>query len=170
MDHDVNMAAAEAAPVTVDPPTVSWTASEFIAHEKSAGWYINLAGAALLLAVLMYLFTRDMVSVVVVVVGAIFLGIFAARKPRQLDYVIDRHGVKIGAKQYGFQDFKSVSMVQESQFSAINLMPLKRFAPILTIYYAPEQEQQILTILADYLPLEEARPDRVETLMRRIRF
>jgi hypothetical protein len=159
-------------PETPSPQTqaVSWTASEFIARQKSAGWYVNLTIAALALAGLLYLLTKDAVSVGAVIVGALFLGIFAARQPRQLEYGIDRHGIKVGAKQYGFQDFKSFSVMSEGSFGAINFMPLKRFSPVLTIYYAPEQEQQIMTILADYLPFEEARPDRIENLMRRIGF
>jgi hypothetical protein len=149
---------------------VSWTASEFIAHQKSAGWYVNLTIAALALAALLYWLTKDRVSGAAVIVGALFLGIFAARQPRQLEYGIDRNGIKVAAKRYSFQDFKSFSATSEGSFGAINFMPLKRFSPVLTIYYAPEQEQPIMTILANYLPFEEARPDHVENLMRRIRF
>jgi len=161
--------------ITTDTQTsqtegVSWTASEFIAHQKSVGWYLNLAIAAVLLSVVLYWLTKDTVTAVVVIVAAIFLGIFAARQPRQLEYSIDRHGVKVGNKRYGFQDFKSFSIVSEGPFSAINLMPLKRFAPVLTIYFAAEQEEEITAMLADYLPFEEARPDTIENLMRRIRF
>jgi hypothetical protein len=168
--EDSNKESAENMPKAGSDESVVWTASEFIAHEKSAGWYINLAVAAVLLAGLTFLVTRDGVSAAVVIVGAVFFAIFAARKPRQLEYGISRYGVSIAAKQYGFQDFKSFSLVQEGAFGAINFMPLKRFAPVLTIYYEPTQEQQILSILAEHLPFEEARPDRVESLMRLIRF
>lgn len=149
---------------------VSWTASEFIARQKSPGWYFALGLVALALAALLYWLTKDAVTGAVVVICALFFGIFAARQPRQLEYGIDRKGVKVGVRQYGFQDFKSFSVINEGSFGAINLMPLKRFSPELTIYYAPEQEQQIVAILSNYLPFEEARPDRIENLMRRIGF
>lgn len=153
-----------------DTAEVSWTASEFIAHEKSAGWYINLIIAAVLLAGVVYILTRDLVSPFAVLIGAVFFGIFAARPPRQLTYTLNHRGIQAGPKQYAFDNFKSFSVTQEAPFPAINLMPLKRFAPLLTIYYDPAQEQQILSVLAQYLPFEEAKKDRIESLMHRIRF
>jgi len=153
-----------------DDQGLSWTASEFIAHEKSASWYLSLAGVAVLGAALVYLLTRDVISAAVVLVGALFLGIYAARQPRQLEYRVDTAGIGIGPKRYGYEEFRSFSVAQEGAFSSIVFMPLKRFAPTTTIYYAPDDEDQIINLLAVRLPMEEHRGDAVENLMRRIRF
>ncbi len=61
-------------------------------------------------------------------------------------------------------------MVPEGAFSSVVFMPLKRFAPPRTIYYAPEDEDRIVGLLVNRLPLEEHRADAVDGLMRRIRF
>jgi hypothetical protein len=149
---------------------VSWTASEFVAHEKSAGWYGGLIIAALLLSALVFLITRDAVSVGVVIVAALLLSVYAAHQPRQLEYRIDRRGIAIGSKYRTYDEFKSFSIVPEGAFSSIVFIPLKRFGPALTIYYDPADEEKILAVLANQLPFDQARRDMVDSLMRRIRF
>ncbi len=154
----------------VEEPVVSWTASEFIAHEKSAGWYVRLGLAALLGAGLMFLLTRDFVSVAVVVVAAILLGVYGSHKPRELEYRLGDRGFSIAEKVYNYDDFRSFSIVPEGAFSSIVLLPLKRFGMQLTMHYPPEEEESIVQLLSDRLPLEEPTHDRVDSLMRRIRF
>jgi hypothetical protein len=151
-------------------PSVTWTASEFVAHDKSAGWYILLAAGTLVLAVVVFLLTRDVISVSVVVVAGLLLGVYAGHQPRQLDYSLDDQGFGIGQKHYGYDEFKWFSVMEEGAFSGIVFMPLKRFAPPVTIYYPPQDEDKILTTLTNQLPMEEHKADAVDSLMRRIRF
>ncbi len=62
-------------PVKTTPAgTKTWTASEFVAHQKTPGWYGLLALAALVLSGLIYLLTRDIISASVVIVAALFFG------------------------------------------------------------------------------------------------
>jgi len=149
---------------------VSWTASEFIAHEKSASWYLGLAGVTIVLVAIIYALTRDYISSAMVLVGAILFGIMAARKPRQLNYQLDSHGITIGPKRFTYEEFRSFAVVPEGAFSSIVLLPLRRFATITTIYYSPEDEDKIVRLLASRLPFDEHRLDVVDNLMRRIRF
>lgn len=149
---------------------VTWTASEYIAHEKSAGWYVQLAAVALLISAAVYWLTHDSISAGVVIIGALFLAIYGGRQPRQLTYRLDAGGLIIGSKRFAFTEFRSFAVADEGAFSSIVLMPLKRFAPLTTIYYAPQDEDKILAVLEAHLPLEEHKPDPVDKLMRRIRF
>jgi len=148
----------------------SWTASEFVHHEKAAGWYAALGGVSVLIAGAVYLLTKDVISAVVVVVAAFALGFYGARKPKQLDYQLDASGLSIGTKYFRYGEFKSFSVAQEGAFSSIVLMPLKRFAPLTTLYFAPENEAEIIKILSMTLPFEEHKKDAVDKLMHKIRF
>jgi hypothetical protein len=149
---------------------VSWSASEFIAHHKSAGWYGLLGAGTLIVAALVFLTTKDKISTMAVLfVGAIF-GISAARKPRTLGYRVDVAGLTIGQKFYAYDQFRSFAVVEEGAFSSIVFMPLKRFMPLITIYYDPKDEKKIVQLLADRLPLAAHKLDMIEQLMRRIRF
>ena len=162
---------AEEQPTTQQSPdSITWTASEFVAHDKSAGWYFALAVSAALISALVYLITKDVISVAVVVVAALLLGVYGSHKPRELEYRLDEHGIGIAHKYYSFDQFRSFSVRAEGAFTSIIFMPLKRFAPPISIYYAPDDEDKIMAALSSRLPFEEARRDAVDNLMRRIRF
>lgn len=153
-----------------DLPTVTWSASEFIDHQKNAGWFFGLAGATILAGAILYFLTKDIVTVVVVAIAAVLFGITAGRKPRTLNYQLDHRGVQIAEKSYPYVLFKSFSVLEEGAFSSIQLMPLKRFMPPITLYYPPETEDQIINTLGNYLPHEDRQHDAVDRLMKRIRF
>lgn len=155
---------------TVAGASVSWTASEFVAHEKNANWYGLLALAGVLGTVIIYLLTKDIVSSAMILVVTVIFGVFASRKPRVLEYVLDQSGIHIGPKFYAYGDFKSFSVFEEGSLNAVLLMPLRRFMPSLTIYYDPQDEEKIIQVLSDYLPFEERDHDMVDKLMRKVRF
>jgi hypothetical protein len=158
-------------PKTQNPDSeIYWTASEFIAHEKSAGWYARLAGASVLLAFIVWLLTKDKISAIVVIVVALLFAIVASRQPRELQYGLDPGGVTVGQRYIPYEEFRSFSVVPEGAFLSIVFMPLKRFATITTIYFAPENEDRIVRLLTDRLPFEEHKHDLLEQFMRRIRF
>jgi len=155
---------------TDDQAALTWTASEFVAHEKSASWYLGVVVAAAAVAALIWLLTKDLISAGVVIVAGLALCVAAGRQPRQLAYHLDDHGITIGEKHFGFEEFRSFSIVPEGAFSSIVFMPLRRFATTTTIYYAPDDENNIVQLLSDKLPLEEHQHDAVDRFMRRIRF
>lgn len=169
-DTEIPTGLEQPEPTTEPAQEVTWTASEFIAHEKDSNWYLALAGVSAVIAAIVYLITKDFVSVAVVVVAAILLGVYGARQPRQLEYHLDSHGIDIGSKHYSYADFRSFSVVPQGAFASIEFMPLKRFAPALSIYYAPNDEDKIISLLSNQLPMEAPRRDLVENLMRHIRF
>ena len=172
-DAPVNGQPADGAADYQDAPVgdaVTWTASEFVAHHKTTGWYVMLFAAALVGAGAVYLFTHDIISSSVVIIAAVFFGVFAARQPRELRYSLDGRGVQIGAKYYSLAGFRSFSVVPEGGVTSIILMPLRRFAPLTTLYFADQDESRIVDILSLSLPLEEYRHDVIDQFLHRIRF
>ena len=161
-------------PVEVGPKSdeslVSWSASEFIAHHKSPSWYVLLAGAVGLLTALVYVLTRDAVSAVVIAITGVLFGVFASRKPEVRTYEIYPSGIQISDRFFPFDSIKSFAIHQEGTLTSVFLLPMKRLMPPLTIYFPPEQENEITKVLADYLPLEDKDPDAIDNLMRKIRF
>ena len=153
-----------------DDSQVSWTASEFIAHQKGFEWYLGLGLGGILLAAVVFLLTRDFVSSGMIIVVALAFGVFAVKKPRVLQYIVDDNGITIGQKHYVFSMFKSFSVIDDDAAHSLLLMPMQRFMPSISVYYAPEDEEKILTKIADFLPFEERTQDVVDRIMRRIRF
>jgi hypothetical protein len=150
--------------------TVRWTASEFIVHQKNIGWYLVLFISAVALTGLVYLFTRDKISSAVVVIAAIIFGIYAARKPRTVGYQLNPHGLSIGEKFYDYASFRSFAVVDEGAFSSVAFMPLKRFMPAISIYYDPADEEKIVRVLSDRLPMENRGHDLIDRFLHAIRF
>ncbi len=155
---------------TANGEGIAWEAAEFVAHDKSAGWYATLALATIVLTGLVFLLTKDKITAGVVIVAAIFLGILGARKPKQLHYLLNDEGITIGGKFYSLTLFKSFSVIQEGPGHSIVFIPFKRFAPSTTIYYVPEVEEAIVALLGNHMPYEERQPDIIDQLMFRIRF
>ena len=152
------------------PVGVTWTASEFIAHHKSAGWYGLIGLVALIVAATVWLVTKDVFSSVLVYIGVLLLGVYGAHKPRQLTYSLDELGITIGSYHHAFSEFRSFSVVSEDAFASIELVPLRRFAMYTTVYFDPADEDKIIKVLSTHLPKEEPREDLLEQLMHRIRF
>lgn len=150
---------------------VNWTASEYIAHHKSVGWYVLLGAVTLVVAVIVYFVTgRDIVAAIAIAAAGGVFGIYAARKPQVQEYAITSAGISIGQKTYPFSDLKSFAIVDEGALSNITFIPLKRFMPAISIYYDPADEEAIVATLSAYLPVEQRRHDPIDRLMQRIRF
>jgi hypothetical protein len=151
--------------------TIAWTASEYIAHQKSSGWYGMLAVATAVFAGLVYWLTSgDFISVGVVVFAAVVFGVYAGKQPKEQEYSISPSGIGIGSKMYAYAQLKTFSITDEGAFSSITFWPLKRFMPVVTIYYDPKDEEAIVTTLSNYLPLDVEKRDVVDNFMRKIRF
>ncbi|HSX33040.1 MAG TPA: hypothetical protein VLF91_01750 [Candidatus Saccharimonadales bacterium] len=149
---------------------MEWTASEFIAHQKGPGWYIVFTLAAAVLAVGLYLITRDSISTAAIVILSVVFGVIAGRQPRMLEYQLDAKGVSVGGLLHPYAAYKSFAIMQEGPFSSIVLLPYKRFSLPLSMYVAPDEQQRIIEALASYLPLQPGGTDFVERLMHRIHF
>jgi hypothetical protein len=177
-DYHPNEAGESSPPVHPQPKVqqtpaeaeITWTASEFIARHKSTQWYILLTLGTVLLTGGIYLLSKDFITVGAIVIALILFGVAAGRKPRVLTYHLNIGGLGIAQKFYPYAAFKSFSLIEEGAFSSITLLPLKRFMPPISIYYDPEDEDHIVSILSQHLPLENRPADPVEGLMKRIRF
>jgi hypothetical protein len=149
---------------------VEWTASEFVAHDKSVSWYVLVAMGGFIIAAIVFLITRDIFSTAIIAILAVAFGIAGSQKPRVLQYRLDNTGITIGNKLRSYGNFKSFMLMQDGPLISITLMPLKRFMPALSIYFSLEDEQRIVEALSTHLPLQPAGNDMVEKLMRHIRF
>lgn len=152
------------------PETVEWTASEFIAHQKGFGWYALWFLAAIAIAGIVYLVTRDFISLAVLLFVAILFAVASAHKPRVLAYRLDQAGLTVGQRFYSYAQFKSFAVVQQGAFATVVLVPLKRFMPSIDIYIPPDNAEKIMGVLSANLPLEPREQGFVDTLAQKIRF
>jgi hypothetical protein len=154
-----------------DPmPPVTWSAAEFIAHHKDIRWYLSVIGITIVLAAIVRLLTGDNISTVMLVIIGVFFCLTAARKPRTLNYSLNEDGILIGERFMPYSDFRSFSVIHDGQLANIELVPMKRFMPLVSIYCSAEAEDDAIDTLADFLPYEERTHSVVDRFARRIRF
>lgn len=160
----------ESTPRASSPALVQWTASEYIDHKKGPIWYILLVLAAALITALIYLFTRDMLSSIIIIILLGTLAVAAGRKPQVLEYRLDTAGLAIGKKFYTYDNFKSFTLEEAGPVKNITFLPMKRFMPPLSIYFAPKDEIRITSTLSQFLPYEQRKPSSIDRFMRSIRY
>ena len=153
-----------------DPQVISWTASEYMQHHRNPSWYVLVLLSILALGATGYVLTEDLITPISIAVLGALLIVVAAKKPRTLTYEISGHGIVVGTRNYAYQEFQSFSVADEGQFESIRLMPQRRWAPEISLYFLPQDGQKIFDILSTYLPLETHRSDPMESFLRKIKF
>lgn len=149
---------------------ITWSASEFIIHDKSFTWYVVLSFATIIISAIIYLLTHDKISTGIIILAGITFGVYGARKPRLLNYKINDSGITIQTKIFGYDTFKSFEIVEDSVLPNVILMPLKRFMPSLSIYLDPASQEEVIKVLSEHLPQDVRQQDFIERFTQRIRF
>jgi hypothetical protein len=149
---------------------VTWTASGSNIYQKSASWYLVLLVSTIALACLLYFFTKSIVTPVVVIACGIIFGVYGNRRPDELEYTLDRQGIRIGSRHYLYDEFRLFVVTPDLPIHEVLLMPTKRFMPPLSVQYGADIENKVLGVLAEHLPFEERQPDLIDSLMHRMHF
>lgn len=148
---------------------LSWESSEYVHIEKGSSWLIGLVViAAVLLGIAIWLMAWTFVALILVMTVA--MGVYAFRKPRTIRYVLTDEGVVVGDTLFAYNDFRAFGVLEDGAFFTMTLIPVKRFAPALSIYFAEDHGEQIVDIVGSHLPMENIQPDFIDKLMRRLRF
>lgn len=164
-------AAPVAAPAhgSLPPATITWEASEYVHTDKGGMWIVGLVLVTLAVAgVALYL--QAWTFLVLVVVMGVAMGVFAFRPPHTLRYTLTDQGVQIGEKLFKYSDFRAFGILEDGAFFTMTLIPVKRFAPALSVYFAEAQGEDIVDIVGAHLPMEHVEPDAIDHIMRRLRF
>jgi hypothetical protein len=155
------------------PPTdnsFTWTASEYIDHNRGGSWYLLLALGTAALAAGTYFLTKEYFAVGTIIAVGIIIAIYARQKPKQVTYELSSSGLRIGEKLYPYSLFKSFSLINDGVLNSVQLMPLKKLMPPISVYYQAADEEKITDILGQHLPFEETKPSSIDRLSRRLRF
>ena len=153
-----------------DEILISWTASEFVEHDKNSSWYLALAGVAVLISIIVYLFTRQIVSIVLVLIMAVVFGVYGSAKPRVLNYSISARGLTVGNTTHTFDTIKSFSVINEGGMPYIQVLFQKRLSIPVTIYAAPDEIDTIAEAIGQFVPYDQKKRDIADKLSSRIRF
>ncbi len=161
---------ADAPPLTEDEPLFNWSAPDSFSANKSVYWYLSLLLITLVAAGVIYLLTHDKITTGVILASGLLIGIYAAKRPRMVNYQLTKYGFTINGRYYEFGRYRSFAIVHHGDGRSVVLTPLKRFMPYMYIYFEHDMEPQITSALTDVLPKETAHSDAIDKVLRKIGF
>lgn len=155
---------------TSDNPPVSWTAQEYVHMDRSPLWFVIFIVIVLgLIAVDVFLLKSWTFSALVVVM-AVALVIYIRRPPRTLTYALSpAQGLYVGEKLYHYDEFKAFGLIKDGDHFSIMLIPRKRFAPGVSVFFPDDAGERIVDILGQRLPMENLKLDVVDLIVRKLR-
>ncbi len=159
----------EPQPASDGPTEFSWHASEFIHHQKKPMWYVFF-GLIIIALVVITILTSQWFSAAVFAVMAVALVVYANKEPRLLNYHLGASGITIDQKLYHYNQFRSFAIFNDVAWHSIDLDPLQRFQPRLTVMFESNDLPHIESILSTHLPRIDREPDLVERLTRTLKF
>ena len=109
-------------------------------------------------------------TALVILLMAIAVTIYARRTPNVLNYSLQANGIIIDQKFYPYTDFRAFAVVPDKGWLTIELDPLRRFMPRLTIFFDRDDTEAITGILEQHLPRNDRQPDFIERLSRYLKF
>jgi len=163
------MTAEELEEARANEVAFSWQASEYVHHHKGPGWYGALFGGLAVLVLLVLLLRLWLEAGLFVVMGVAVI-VYAKKPPRTLTYELTPKGITIEGKQYLFSEFRSFGVLKDEDWHTIDLEPMKRLAPRLSILFDPDDFDSVVGHLELHLPRADRDPDPIEKLSRYLRF
>ncbi|MES2630743.1 MAG: hypothetical protein V4611_02200 [Patescibacteria group bacterium] len=155
---------------TPDNPPITWTAQEYVHMDRSPIWFILFALIVLALVAVDVLFLKSWTFSALVIVMAIAIVIYIRRPPRTLTYALSPvQGLYVGERLYHFDEFKAFGLIRDGEHNSIMLIPRKRFAPGVSVYFPEDAGERIVDILGQRLPMEELKLDVVDIVVRKLR-
>lgn len=153
-----------------DSEPVHWQASEYIVQDKNGLWFVIFGVIVLGLITADILLFRSYTFSILVAVMAIAVVIYSRRPPRLINYALSgSQGLYVGEKLYHFNEFKAFGLIQDGENHSIMLLPIKRFAPGVSVYFPEEVGEEIVDILGARLPMEKLKLDVVDIVVRKLR-
>jgi len=149
---------------------IHWMASEYISREKNTLWFVVFGVVVVALIVADILFMRAYTFSVLVAVMAAAIIVFAMRPPREISYTVSgRQGLYIGEKLHHFSEFRSFGVVNDDGANFIMLIPVKRFALGVSVYFPEEIGEELVDIFGARLPMQEVKLDLIDVIVRKLR-
>ncbi len=155
---------------TPNNPPITWTAQEYIHLDKNVGWFILFALIVVALVATDIFFLKSWTFSALVIVMAVAIIIYVRRPPRTLTYALSpAQGLYVGERLYHFDEFRAFGLIQDGENHSIMLIPRKRFAPGVSVYFPEEAGERIVDILGQRLPMENLKLDIVDVVVRKLR-
>jgi hypothetical protein len=135
------------------PQTIAWQDYEFPVRVKSKKWFLKIIAATAIIGAILFILSRDYVTIIALIVGVLVLIAYSFRKPKITNFTVNKQRITIGKHQFSFMDYNAYFMKEYENHNAIVLIPYKRFAPSVTIYIKDEYVDQVVDLISEIIPI-----------------
>ena len=147
---------------------IEWEAEEYVVQDHNTIWFILLGIVTVILCGLTIWFQNwTFLAVIVVAVFAILVRVFMP--PRKIHYSMTEDTIIEGGNIHNFSEFKSFAILKEGTHYSAILMPKKRLALQLKVYFPEKNGEEIVDTLGAKLPMVEAKLDFLDKLVKFLR-
>lgn len=149
---------------------LDWKAAEpskNMADEIKPVFIMGSIGAVVLIALVAAagINFSTILAVFAVALGVVALYLTNRQEGHMESYEIYEHGITIAGRLYKFDTLKSFGVDSGDTF-IVDLVPVQRFMPRLTLHLEPATAEEAISLLAEYLPREDREPDLVDRIYR----
>lgn len=162
------MAVSQPPEASAGEQTFQWQAPEYLSDTKVPMWYIGFWFVVVLLMVVAAWLIKSWTFVVLIPVMAAALTIYTHRPARSMQYVVSAKGLYINEQIHPLEEFRGFGVLQEDAMPALLFTPIKRFRPAITVYFPAEIGEQLVDFLGVRIPMQEAKLDAFDKLVRKL--
>ena len=152
------------------PSKISWSAPEYYFHEKNAEWYwvLGIITAALFLAAFIL---HNFLFAVFAILAGFSLGLYGARRPRNIYHEINTGGISTGNKKINYEHIDHFWINYEPLAKKEIIFESKKtFSIHTTMLLGHSDPEQIRRYLLQYLKEKKIDDSLVSTLAHFLKF
>jgi hypothetical protein len=149
---------------------LSWRAPEYVYYEKSTDWFWALGIiTATLLAIAAY--QQSFVFLLLIIVGAFGILIYAVRKPVVVDISISGEGVRVADRLFLYENLKSFWIFyRPGDMKILSIESGRALIPHIHIPLGSMNPVDVRALLLEFLPEKAQEESLSDSIARWIRF
>lgn len=146
-------------------PLLIWQEREVNDTTRPRGWYVIFGVVVVVLFAISIFLFKSYTFALLIPVMAVALIVSLQRPAALLNYSASHAEVVVGQRTYSYDTFRSFSVTAKPTQNWITLIPRKRFAMPIVMYFPEDVGEQLVDLIASHLPMSERRPDLLERLI-----
>lgn len=153
--------------VTIDP--ISWQAPEYT-HKKKSVDFLWAIGLIALVSAGVAIWLGNYVFAIFILVSGGTLIMFTLREPNEMDFSIEKNGLKVGKDNYPWKSLKGFKMVDGAPYGKLLVETSKYFLPVYTIPVPSDIFEDVKESFKKLVPSAEIEESKSMAFMEKIGF